>query len=459
MSYVHTATVVFPAAAAPVAWTDLNISAVTGGRVVWAILKFECTAGADPRIAVRPDADADEYYGTATGPHGSTRTFIALNESGLLAVKTDANGIIEWRASAASTMVVTVVGYCHITEDATNIIPDSTIPTAWTEANTAAIVGNRRSLVVGKWHRTGGTANSMALRPGDDADDYLVTSPELSGANQDGAGALNIYSNILTLTDDAGNFDYIAESVAPAGKLDMACYMPMTVPTTGEEQVYAAAAPPVAWQILDLTVSTGTTGLTGLPAARCLVLLKFHHENLAGASSVAVRGADDGGEYLTTKAQESKGCACATLEADQTTILMCETDANGAIDWRSNNNGFTYDIELLGWATVSTGPTIDNEQPEGNTVEDDHPIIGATIFDEDGIDTSTIGLTATDARGRVTTIISAGVVQSGWSGTIVTTRAGDREITVTVESDGTELGNGELWTFGMTATSVSGGSL
>ncbi len=101
------------AAAAPVAWTDLDLSAVVGANPAIVMLKFAETANVStPRVAVRRNGDTDEFYGFAP------QTGIATGETAqnstvhiVLLVATDAAGKIEWIAEAAGAMTVDVVAY------------------------------------------------------------------------------------------------------------------------------------------------------------------------------------------------------------------------------------------------------------------------------------------------------------------------------------------------------------
>lgn len=464
MSYTHNPTAhtasVFGPAAMPIVWTNLSLATVTGSQTVLAVLKVEVSGGINARIAVRPGGDADEYFAGGPGPHGATRCFpvTAGVESSLLIVKTSAAGVIQWNASAASTAQIWVLGYCSITDLSTNVVADSTFPTSWAEVDLGAIVGYKRVLAGLKFHRTGGSAETFALRPSDDADNFLVTLPEVAGPNQDGNAATSVYSMMLTSTDEDGKFDYQADAGPPAGVLDMAAYTPIAAPTAGEEQVFAAAAPPVAWTALDLTVSTGPGGATGMTAARNLVVIKAHHDANPGLVRLAIRGADDAGDYESTNVQQMKGCACCELEDDQTTIMVCETDATGRIDWIASAAGNPIDLELVGFVAPPAALSVSNQSPVGVTTDEDE-IIGATITSvDDPIDLTSIELTATDARSRTTAIITAGVIQSPFTGLIAGTAPGDREVVIACQ--GLEnLGNGEFHTFSLSAESTGGGAL
>jgi len=455
MSYVVNPTgltaSVFGAAAAPVVWTNLNLGAVVGAQVVLAVLKIEVTGGINPRLAVRQDGEVDEFFAADGGPHGASRAFPTnANESVMLLAKTSAAGAIEWRASAASICEVFVLGHVVVSDVSTSVFADATLPTSYTDIDMGAVVGYRRVLAALKWHRTGGSAETFALRPNDDTEEYLVTLPEVAGSNQDGSAGINIYSLVMTTTDASGVCEVKADTGPPDGVLNMNCYAPLTEPT-GTAEVFPAGAPPVGWAQLNLTSA-------GVPAANCLVALRVHHAVGAGLRVVAFRDSADGGDYLQTNVQQMKGCACAELESDQTTVIIVQCGPTGFVDWTVDAGGINFDVTVLGWVAPPSSPTATNYRPEDETFVSTGPI-GATIRGDDAMDTATIGLTATDARGRVTAIVTAGVVQSPFTGTIVSTAPGDREVEVNCYDPTESIASGERHTFTLTATDVAGSSL
>ena len=99
-------------AAAPIAWTDLDLSAVVGANPALVMLKFAEVANASaPIVAVRKNGDVDQFYqitsqGVAVGKAQQNSAALTV-----LLVATDVNGIIEWTAQAAGAMTVDVMAF------------------------------------------------------------------------------------------------------------------------------------------------------------------------------------------------------------------------------------------------------------------------------------------------------------------------------------------------------------
>ena len=92
-------------AAAPVAFTDLDLNAVVGANAALVMLKVVCSAGTI--FHFRRNGDADDRsptydIGTAVGEAA---------EFGVVLVETDAAGIVEWYKDDDDTVTVDVIAY------------------------------------------------------------------------------------------------------------------------------------------------------------------------------------------------------------------------------------------------------------------------------------------------------------------------------------------------------------
>ena len=94
-------------AAAPLSWTDLDLSARVGANSALVLLKYRSIYG-DIIVAVRKNGDTDNFYNTADFS-GVALTKATRLYYRVLWVATDPNGIIEWRASGSQTMQVDVI--------------------------------------------------------------------------------------------------------------------------------------------------------------------------------------------------------------------------------------------------------------------------------------------------------------------------------------------------------------
>ncbi len=99
---------VFPNGAPPLAWTDLDLSAVVGARESLVMLKITPT-NAGNGYGVRRNGDVD-VFDLADGMTGATPL---INTWVGLLVATDAAGIIEWIATGNWLTTVDVMGYIN----------------------------------------------------------------------------------------------------------------------------------------------------------------------------------------------------------------------------------------------------------------------------------------------------------------------------------------------------------
>jgi len=97
-------------AAAPTAWTDLNLSGVVGSNVALVILKVDIANGIS--AAFRKNGDASEYFSTDTADARGCALVKGLSPVCLVViVPTDAAGIIEWMAAAVNNVTIDIVAY------------------------------------------------------------------------------------------------------------------------------------------------------------------------------------------------------------------------------------------------------------------------------------------------------------------------------------------------------------
>ena len=98
-------------AAPPVAWTDLDLSAVVGKRPVLVILGISCASAR--YISFRTNGNTDIFSNASTGPAGVV-SFVseASGNHQSLIVLTDVNGVVEWICNSAATWAyIDVLGY------------------------------------------------------------------------------------------------------------------------------------------------------------------------------------------------------------------------------------------------------------------------------------------------------------------------------------------------------------
>ncbi len=100
-------TEVFAVAAAPVAWTDLNISAVVGVNAALVLLKIGVTVN-PTNYAFRINGDGEPVL---SNNYAANRVNLLVNEFAYVVCATDANGILEWIAASNRQTTIDVVAY------------------------------------------------------------------------------------------------------------------------------------------------------------------------------------------------------------------------------------------------------------------------------------------------------------------------------------------------------------
>lgn len=95
--------------AAPIAYTDLDLSAIVGSTSAIVLLKIKNTdAGGAMTATVRRNGETD-----LIGGYVSVTGVLNQNIGALVACVTDTAGIIEWDSDAARTCEVDVEAYWH----------------------------------------------------------------------------------------------------------------------------------------------------------------------------------------------------------------------------------------------------------------------------------------------------------------------------------------------------------
>ena len=97
----------------PTAWTDLDLSPTIGAK--YSLVFLSITGSASLIVAaVRCNGDTINYSLADTNyESGCAISRLKSTGANVLVVATDANGIIEWRGSAAATGTIRVIGYVN----------------------------------------------------------------------------------------------------------------------------------------------------------------------------------------------------------------------------------------------------------------------------------------------------------------------------------------------------------
>ncbi|MBA7523835.1 hypothetical protein ES705_15969 [subsurface metagenome] len=96
----------------PVAWTDLDLSAVVGANYALVILKVNLQ-NTNTSVAFRKNGDTDEHFDSIGITTGIGAALFQPSDIGLhviVVVLTDSGGIIEWKGEGLAT-TVDVIGF------------------------------------------------------------------------------------------------------------------------------------------------------------------------------------------------------------------------------------------------------------------------------------------------------------------------------------------------------------
>jgi len=94
---------------APVAWTDLDLSAEVGANPALVLVKIAGAAVDTHSIAFRRNGDTDEFY-NAAAVHGVAAGNTPNAVHIVFLVLTDDDGIVEWICEAADAVVIDIMG-------------------------------------------------------------------------------------------------------------------------------------------------------------------------------------------------------------------------------------------------------------------------------------------------------------------------------------------------------------
>ena len=439
----------------PTSWTSLDLStditpSPTGftGRGL-ALLKVQVTAG-NPYVGFRPFDESGDWYHSTTEGHGvcSAKPNSASGDSALLLVPTSENAKVAWMASAAVNAKVYLLGWIEAEYDFTEVFPENNLPSSWTDLDISEITGDNESFSFFSFRQTGGTSNDIGTRPDGDTDDWLDTKAgAVGGASQGNSGATGKTTAIVQIPDSSkGTIEIIANTAVPNGSIDLIMHEVdgwYSVGTTA----FSMNNPPGTWTDLNLGNPMYTR--------RGLAVLKIERDSSVSGSLVGfgLRPKGDAGNYLDAAMGEPAGAGTCSIEASESTLLLCETDATGYIQWISSNVACQCELTLIGFLSVNEPPTFSGQSPTGSSIDPDEEI-DISISDDDSTTQSSIQMTWIDPNGSSHNVIVNGVFQGSYSGNIAANGSNGYNIKVNSHPD---MNVGQ-WTVTVTASDNMGKS-
>jgi len=394
-------------------------------------------------VSFRTNGDAGDFRSFAVGTHGvhtvHEQTIDGTSRASLLIVETDAAGIVEWIASAACNVTVTLQGWASTTHSGVNVYAAAP-PAAWTDLDLSAVVGANIALALLRIEETNAVAQGVGVRRNGETYDTVPAASEMSACafaevaasdaayllvETDAAGIVEIQR----FNAGAGTFDITVEAFADTG---------WNQPSVGEEEVFNGALPG-AYANLDLTQST-TPAATGLPVLGETFALAVVHDIVAGQELWNWRTDTDADNWENLSGDSSGGSAVLVQNgANLAAVVAMETEL-GVVEHESffGRNG---EVTLAGWLDGFDGhaPTISREYPAAESIVAQDTRISFRLADTSGIDLSTLDVTISTVDETRRLIVSGvwgvddGVTQA--SGSILANSVGGYDIVANPTSE------------------------
>jgi len=438
----------------PVAWTDIDVSAIVGSNRAICLLSIVQNDGVVGAVAFRPNGEGNTTMITAyTGPHGVANVYPRLNLAISAMVVTDASGIFEWINGAARDNTVVLEGYIVPSQGPVQIDADFTLPTGggWDNVDASPLLGSEHGLAIVRHKRIAGAGNyGFANRPEGDSTDYLGASFVTLGA-QHGISANGAEVEVCcAITDDNGLYE-LSSTVAGqhhelhgyAGEVDAFIWE--------DEGIFSGVAVRNTWTAMDSKVAR---------AGLAFIRVEYDHHDFAGQFFFVRRTGDDTRDWANILSGSITAGGPNKLFAVDGVggILVVPLDAAGMFEYYAYASGVTaseWDVEILGYVSAPGAPPVVSLQRPTDTVSVRPHDIGFRITDEWGMDLTSIDFDAVSPIGVRHQAIIAGVIQAGWTGSVSASDS-DKRVDVSLTDWPDDIASGHLWTFAIEAANIMG---
>jgi len=315
-NWVEVEEIVRPAGAAPVAWTDLDLSAWVGTNSVWALLQVRPVTGSTTAF-FRQNGDA------------SNRNGFTVNSAGYgcpsALVPTDANGVVEWYCTAAASEEITLLGYVDSVQVSDLLLHSGAVPAGWNTLDAGAEIDAISVCQVRDLQTLGMVSKSHILRPRGDVDNWAAYDTyDWPFSNRVRAAAVGVAGALITITDVDGLIDFNADVAGSSADVNLRSFVSLGggfyLPTPGSEVVFPYGVSPTVETDLDLSAAVG--------AQKALVFMK------ALNSQYAHCGFKKKGGALSIPTAYSGVAFFRTVTAvTRTGLIVVPCDANGFARW------------------------------------------------------------------------------------------------------------------------------
>lgn len=321
-NWVEVEAVVYPTAAAPVAWTDLDLSPWVGAKSVWGLLQVRPASG-NTYVYFRQNGDASDRNG------------IPVNSAGWGApsalVLTDSDGVVEWYCIAATNEEITLSGYVDSVHLSDLALYSGAVPAGWSTLDAGAEIDAISVCQVRDLQTIAMAGKSHILRPRGDASNW-ETYDQYDWAWSDRLrnGALDRAGDLITVTDVDGLIDLNASAAGSSADINLRVFVPLGgglyLPTPGSEVVFPYGASPTVETDLDLSAAVG--------AQKALVFMK------AVNAQYVYCGFEKKGNPLTMPTTYSGVAFFRSVTAGtRAGLIVVPCDADGFVRWITGHSG------------------------------------------------------------------------------------------------------------------------
>ena len=110
LRWIHKYTLVFDGTS-PLAWQNLDVSAVVGKRHALVFIKLHNTSGGSDAYYFRSGDETNDVAFDANRPGGMNIIFVKWGNIACVVQETNADGVLQWKAGVADISKIYVRGY------------------------------------------------------------------------------------------------------------------------------------------------------------------------------------------------------------------------------------------------------------------------------------------------------------------------------------------------------------
>lgn len=346
--WVEVNQVVWPRAAAPLVFTEVDISGYTGAKVVWAVIGLTGGASGSYRAAFRTRGDTDNWLQAyiAASPYYGCSSGYAVGDGGNdshFIVQTDASGVFEWCATETFNDELTLIGYVNDVVPAGDVLSNDAWPAGYSNIDASAILPVGRQLCFIKDAPTAASASGYprSMRPAWLADDWTTRSSNTGHAGLGLAKVVGDATGMFTASDDAGQLTRWANSASHTSDTTLMGYTYLDLPPAGTGQIFVYGVAPYPAAELDASPAVGRRH------ALCVLRVNVTYSGIA-MTTASFR--QKGSAY--TNMDWFKGIAQRSIgSGTRNGLVLVNTDIEGKLEWTCYDGSAarSASVEVLGY--------------------------------------------------------------------------------------------------------------